>query len=39
MEKDDKKASHSNSYKQKSAMMIEVEKDVTKTMLEYFVKM
>jgi len=31
-----KKASKSNSYKQASAMLIEVENDVTKAILEYF---
>jgi len=34
--KDDKKVAKSNSYKQGSAIVIEVEKDVTKGMLEYF---
>ena len=34
--KDAKKAPKSNSYKQVSAELIEVEKDVTKSMLDYF---
>jgi len=34
--KDDKKASRTNCYKQASAMLIGVEKDVTKATLEYF---
>jgi len=33
--KDDKKAPKSNSYKQASAILIDVEKDVTKGILEY----